>query len=212
MGHTDVALKGLLHAPYPSAWESGSSFPQALATIEAELKYLGRYSSSGYTTLMLAACDWYFESKRARMGDLLNHTNVSRHLVQPRYGCCSRCTMSYLVSQDGAKKLLDTLSSVESVGLGPDWYINHAGEGKYGTASTDFNCLWAEAPIMREDPGKGGDGVDQILRSKGRLRMETGDDASGVCYGLLHQVKIKRRNGFGSPSRRLPRVNSIRLD
>jgi len=51
--------------------------------------------------------------------------------------------------------------------VGPDWLLNLAGQGNFNVPASSFECLWTEPPIMHEDSGKEGDGVNQVIEDAG---------------------------------------------
>ena len=121
--------------------------------------------------LSFGACDMYWDkvySFGAASGANGPQTKLRRQ-VSPLEGShvsrsdwsCTRCLISYVSSLSGATRFLEAgaLPWVSSIDIHLTW-----ASGTKATEGRPADCLWVEPPIVWEDPGTEGDGLDDAAR------------------------------------------------
>ena len=99
------------------------------------------------------------------------------HLATARE--CSRCAQAYIVSRDGAARLLSAgaLPFAAAIDAHLGWVSR-----ENRTERRPLDCLWAEPPLVWEDPGLEGDGLPDA--GQGR------DDASAREPRARHRRRV----------------------
>ena len=112
--------------------------------------------------LMLGACDLYFRDlyKFGKQNGAALTRGLRRGVVPfsdpinvaPKRSC-TRCLIAYVASQSGAAKTLDITAFPWQTPI--DIHI-----AQLSQLHRPLNCLWVEPPMVWEDPGTEGDGID----------------------------------------------------
>jgi GR25 family glycosyltransferase involved in LPS biosynthesis len=123
-----------------------------------------QHSSFHFDTLMLGACDnhwsamynfgaWVNENAKRRKGT--NRTNA--HITRLQGRSCSRCMIGYLISLRGAVRMLERESLPFWVSI--DNWVDLVHSKRMDAGRGPMSCLWAEPPVIWENPGPEGDGL-----------------------------------------------------
>lgn len=135
--------------------------------------------------LALGACDGYWHRVYAFGKGLGRHVHgdtALRRGVRPFSGhvsvsswSCTRCLIAYIASLAGASRLLHSsvLPWVASIDIHVTW-----ASGSKASNHRPLDCLWLEPPIVWEDPGLEGDGLQNAATLHNRHHPTTNRTSS----------------------------------